>query len=107
MTEPVPTDDVTLVEQMLDRVATPEEAAAARRLLGVDQAARAAALEWAPAMPPPVLFPESGHLAHARRAAGRFEVWVASFPDDDPTPLADRERALRLARLDVARLEGQ
>ena len=101
--------DVDLVEQVIDRVAeTPDEAAAMRRVLGVQQEADALALAYSPEPPLPEVFvPQVDHLAHARTTIQRYTAWVASYPDDDPTPLRVRERTLRLAHLDLARLEGQ
>lgn len=101
--------DVDLVEQVIDRVAeTDDEAAAMRRVLGVQQEADALALAYAPEPPPPEVFqPQVDHLAHTRTAIQRYTAWVESYPDDDPTPLRVRERTLRLAHLDLARLEGQ
>lgn len=101
-------DDVTMVAQMLDRVAaSPEEAAAARRVLGVDEAARRASLAMAPELPPPPeLRPDIDHVAHARGTVARYQTWTDSYPDDDPTPLRERARAVRLAVMDLQRLEG-
>lgn len=101
--------DVDLVEQVIDRVAeTPDEAAAMRRVLGVQQEADALALAYSPEPPLPEVFqPQVDHLSHARATIDRYTAWVAAYPDDDPTPLRVRERTLRLAHLDLARLEGQ
>lgn len=101
--------DVDLVEQVIDRVTeNPDEAAAMRRVLGVQQEADALALAYAPEPPlPPVFQPQVDHLAHARTTIDRYTAWVAAYPDDDPTPLRVRERTLRLAHLDLQRLEGQ
>lgn len=101
--------DVDLVEQVIDRVTeNPDEAAAMRRVLGVQQEADALALAYAPEPPlPPVFQPQVDHLAHARTTIDRYTAWVDAYPDDDPTPLRVRERTLRLAHLDLQRLEGQ
>lgn len=101
--------DVDLVEQVIDRVAeTDDEAAAMRRVLGVQQEADALALAYSPEPPLPEVFvPQVDHLAHARKTITRYTAWVEAYPDDDPTPLRVRERTLRLAHLDLARLEGQ
>lgn len=101
--------DVDLVEQVIDRVTeNPDEAAAMRRVLGVQDEADALALAYAPEPPLPEVFvPQVDHLAHARTTIDRYTAWVASYPDDDPTSLRVRERTLRLAHLDLQRLEGQ
>lgn len=102
-------DDITLVERMLDRVAaTPREAAAAKRLLGVQAAADRASLEWAPAPPPPPPLPlgQIDHVAHTLAAIAKYEQWVASYPDDDPTPLPRRRRALLLAYQSLQELQS-
>lgn len=101
--------DVDLVEQVIDRVAeTDDEAAAMRRVLGVQKEADTLALAYAPEPPLPEVFqPQVDHLSHARATIDRYTAWVASYPDDDPTPLRVRERTLRLAHLDLQRLEGQ
>lgn len=101
--------DVDLVEQVIDRVTeNQDEAAAMRRVLGVQQEADTLALAYSPEPPLPEVFqPQVDHLAHARTTIQRYTAWVESYPDDDPTPLRVRERTLRLARLDLARLDGQ
>lgn len=101
--------DVDLVEQVIGRVTeTEDEAAAMRRVLGVQQEADALALAYSPEPPlPPVFQPQVDHLAHAHETITRYTAWVEAYPDDDPTPLRVRERTLRLAHLDLRRLEGE
>lgn len=101
--------DVDLVEQVIDRVTeNHDEAAAMRRVLGVQQESDALALAYSPEPPLPEVFqPRVDHLAHARTTIDRYTAWVEAYPDDDPTPLRVRERTLRLAHLDLQRLEGQ
>lgn len=101
--------DVDLVEQVIDRVTeTDDEAAAMRRVLGVQQEADTLALAYSPEPPlPPVFQPQVDHLAHAHETITRYTAWVEAYPDDDPTPLRVRERTLRLAHLDLRRLEGE
>lgn len=101
--------DVDLVEKVIDRVAeSDDEAAAMRRVLGVQQEADTLAMAYSPEPPlPPVFQPQVDHLSHARATIDRYTAWVAAYPDDDPTSLRVRERTLRLARMDLARLEGQ
>lgn len=99
--------DVDLVEQMLARIATPDEAAAARRVLGVDREADRLAAAYSPALPPVALVEDGfDYLAVASDAVARYQAWVDSHPDDDPTPLRVRERTLRLAVASVQRLEA-
>lgn len=93
-------DDIALVEQMLDRIAeTPEEAAAAKRMLGVTAAAEKASQVWAPELPPePVPEPVPvDHLSHTLKSIEHYEAWVASYPDEDPTSLPNRQHTLALA----------
>lgn len=101
--------DVDLVERVIARVAeSDDEVGALRRVLGVQDEADALAVAYSPELPlPPVFQPQVDHLAHARATVQRYTAWVESYPDDDPTPLRVRERTLRLAHLDLARLEGQ
>ena len=101
--------DVDVAEQVIDRICdTPDEAAAMRRVLGVQAEADMLTIAPSPEPPPlPVFQPQVDHLAHAREAITRYTAWVDSYPDDDPTPLRVRERTLRLAHLDLARLEAQ
>lgn len=100
--------DLDLVEQMLGRIASPDEAAAARRLLGIEREAARLSSAFAPNRPPLEATPNNfPHLEVARASVERYGEWVESFPDDDPTPLAVRERTLRLARVSVARLEAE
>lgn len=102
-------EDVDLVEQVIDRVTeTDDEAAAMRRVLGVQQEADTLAMAYSPEPPlPPVFQPQVDHLAHAHETITRYTAWVEAYPDDDPTPLRVRERTLRLAHLDLRRLEGE
>ena len=100
--------DVDRVEAVIDRICDPDEAEAMRRVLGVQAEADRLTLAHSPEPPPvPVFQPQIDHLAHAQKAVARYQAWVDSHPDDDPTPLRTRERTLRLAHLDLARLEGQ
>lgn len=101
--------DVDLVEQVIDRIAeNQDEAAAMRRVLGVQQEADALALAYSPEPPLPEVFkPQIDHIAHTRYAIDRYTEWVDAYPDDDPTPLRERQRALRLAHLALKRLESQ
>ena len=101
--------DVDLVEQVIARVAeSDDEVGALRRVLGVQDEADAPAVAYSPELPlPPVFQPQVDHLTHARTTIARYEAWVESFPDDDATPLRARERTLRLARMDLARLETE
>lgn len=101
--------DVDLVEQVIARVSeTDDEVAAMRRVLGVQDEADALTLAYSPEPPmEPVFQPHVDHLSHARDVIARYRAAVDSFPDDDPTPLRVRERTLRLAMMDLARLEAQ
>ena len=107
-TIPQRAEDVGLVERMLERIATPEEAEAARRVLGMDRETDRLNQAYTPASPPPAPVGSNvDHLAVARDALDRYQAWVDSYPDDDPTPLAKRERTLRIAIKAVQRLESQ
>lgn len=99
--------DLGTVDVVLRRLCdTPDEVAAVKRVLGVEAEEQRVTLAFSPEPPPvPVFQPNVDHLAHARAAAARYSAWVDSHPDDDPTPLRERERTLRLARLDLKRLE--
>lgn len=101
--------DVDIVERVIDRLAeSRDEADAMRRVLGIEAEAEQLALAYAPEPPLPEVFvPQVDHLAHARATIDRYTAWVDAYPDDDPTPLRVRERTLRLALLDLKRLEGQ
>lgn len=100
--------DVDLVERVIGRVAeSADEEAALRRVLGVQAEADRLAMAYAPESPPgPVFQPHVDHLSHCRSTVSRYQSWVESFPDDDDTPLPVRERTLRLALMDLARLEA-
>ena len=99
--------DLDRVEAMIGRLAADDaEAAAARRVLGVEAEAGRLASAFAPDLPPPAPIGMGiDHLTHARDAVARYTAWVASHPDTDSTPLYERERALELAQLDLQRLE--
>lgn len=100
--------DLGALDEVLGRLCqTDAERAAIKRVLGVEQQDRTAADAFTPDRPPvPDPRDEVDHLAHTREAIARYEAWVASCPDDDPTPLLERERVLAKARSDLRRLEG-
>lgn len=100
--------DLGALDEVLGRLCqTGAERAAIKRVLGIEQQDRAAADAFTPARPPvPDPRDEVDHLAHTREAIARYGAWVASFPDDDPTPLLERERVLDVARRNLRRLEG-
>lgn len=98
--------DVDLVERVIDRLCDPDEAAAMRRVLGVQAESDRLALAYSPDPPPvPEHRPNTDHLAHTRATIVRYTAWVDSHPDDDPTPLRERKRTLRIAHLTLRRLE--
>lgn len=101
--------DLDMVDGLLKRVcASDEETQAVKRVLGVDTEEHRVALAFSPEPPPvPEFVPQIDHLEHARGAVGRYEAWVDSYPDDDPVPLRERQRTLRLARQDLRRLEAK
>lgn len=85
-----------------------DEVAAVKRVLGVEAEEKRVMNAFTPEPPPiPEFKPQIDHLERAHAAIARYGAWVESYPDDDPTPLRVRERTLRLARLDLARLEAQ
>lgn len=100
--------DLDTVDEVLCRLCdTPDEVAAVKRVLGVDAQERRAAQAFTPDRPPPTpVGLNVDHLAVAQDAVTRYAAWVDSHPDDDPTPLRNRERALRLALRSVERLQG-
>lgn len=75
---------------------------AARDALGVDSLLEAEANAMAPQRPPT---PPFDPLPVAVAAVDRYSAWVASYPDADPTPLRDRQRALTDASASLARLQ--
>ena len=100
--------DLGALDTVLGRLCqTDEERAAIRRVLGVEQQDRAAIDAFTPPLPPdPDQLPQFDHLARTREAIDRYTAWVASYPDDDPTPLRERARVLRIAHRNLERLEG-
>lgn len=101
--------DLNTVDALLSRLCeSDDERAAAKRVMGVDRQERLAAEVYVPQLPPQTPFrPTVDYLAVARDALARYRAWVESYPDDDPTPLRSRERALRRARESVEQLEGR
>ena len=101
--------DLDMVEAMIDRIAIDDtEASAARRVFGLDDEANRLAAAYSPEPPPPPVHrPDIDHAAHTREAITRYQGWVDSHPDDDPTPLRERERILHTARLALRRLEAK
>lgn len=98
--------DLGVVDEVLGRMCqTNSERAAMKRVLGVEDQERRVADAFTPDLPPPPEFrPQIDHYARATAAVARYTVWVHSHPDGDPTPLRERERALRSAQLDLRRL---
>lgn len=100
--------DLNTFDGVLGRVCeTDDERAAIKRVLGVDVQERAATDAFTPERPPQGETPPPvDHLDRTREAIARYSEWVESHPDDDPTPLLERERVLDLARRNLRRLEG-
>ena len=100
--------DLNTVDEVLCRLCdTDGEVSAFKRVLGVEDQETQVSNTFTPELPlNPEFRPKVDHVAHAHRAVARYESWVASYPDEDRTPLAVRERALHLACLDLERLEG-
>ena len=101
--------DLNAIEAVLSRVCVDEaEVSALKRVLGVDRQEVIAAEAFVPALPPS---PDPGsqfdHVQRTRDAIVRYSAWVDSFPDDDPTPLRERERVLRASRVNLRRLTGE
>lgn len=101
-------NDLATVDEVLGRVChTEDERAALKRVLGVEHQDRAAADAFTPERPPvPDPRDEFDHTARTREAITRYSAWVDAYPDDDPTPLLDRQRVLRIALVNLQRLEG-
>lgn len=101
--------DLNLVNGVLLRVCVDDdEVAALKRVLGLDRQEVLASDAYAPQPPPaPVGGSQFDHVQRTRDAIVKYSAWVASFPDDDPTTLLERERILRLAQLDLDRLTGE
>ena len=100
--------DLGTVEHVLLRTCeTDEEVAAVKRVLGVDKQDQRAADAYTPAPPPPPdPRPVFDHAARTREAITRYSEWVDAYPDEDPTPLFERQRVLRIALTNLQRLEG-
>lgn len=100
--------DLGMVEQVLLRTCeTDDEVAAVKRVLGVDKQEALAAEAYTPERPPvPETRPAFDHLDRTRETIARYQARVDSYPDDDPTPLLERERVLDLAKRNLKRLEG-
>ena len=100
--------DLDTIDQVLCRMChTDEEIAAVKRVLGIEVEENRVTDAFTPARPPvPEFRPRVNHLERAHAAVARYTTWVDSYPDDDPTPLLERERVLKNARLDLQRLEG-
>lgn len=85
-----------------------DEVSAVKRALGVDREEARIADAFTPEPPPvPEFRPQVDHLERAHAAVARYTAWVDAHPDDDATPLHERERVLRLARLDLQRFEAR
>lgn len=101
--------DLIAIDDVLCRICEDEaEVAAFKRVLGVDRQEVVASEAYAPPLPPaPDLGPQFDHVQRTRDAIVKYSEWVDSFPDGDPTPLRDRERILRSARVNLKRLTGE
>lgn len=101
--------DLIAVDDVLCRICEDEaEVAAFKRVLGVDRQEVVASEAYAPPLPPdPYLGPQFDHVQRTRDAIVKYSEWVDSFPDGDPTPLRERERVLRSARVNLKRLTGE
>jgi len=122
MTDEPESDDVDLPNPLIERAAdldtmhtvlcrlceSEDEIAAVKRVLGVEAEEQRVMNAFTPEPPPPPEFkPQINHLERAHAAIARYTAWVDSYPDDDPTPLRERQRVLHLAHLDLERLESR
>lgn len=100
--------DLGTVETVLRRSCeSDDEVAAVKRVLGVDKQDQRAADAYTPDLPPvPNPRPSFDHTARTREAITRYSAWVEAYPDDDPTPLLERQRVLKIAQRNLQRLEG-
>lgn len=100
--------DLDTLDAVLCRLCeTDDEVASVKRVLGVEAQEQQVAAAFSPEPPSvPEFVPQIDHLERAHAAVARYAAWVDSHPDNDPTPLHERERVLRLARLDLQRLEA-
>lgn len=102
-------NDLAAVDALLGRMCqTDVERLAVKRVLGVDKLDRVAAEAFTPERPPvPDMRQAFDHVARTEETIARYQVWVDSYPDDDPTPLLERQRVLRRAQLDLQRLSQE
>ena len=122
MSDEPESDDVDLPNPVMERAAdldtmhtvlcrlgeSDDEIAAVKRVLGVEAEEQRVTNAFTPEPPPlPEFKPQINHLERAHAAIARYTAWVESHPDDDPTPLRERQRVLHLAHLDLQRLEAQ
>ena len=101
--------DLDALDAVLCRMCeTDAERVAVKRALGVDRQEARVTDAFTPEPPPaPEFRPQIDHLERAYAAVARYAAWVDSYPDNDPTSMRERERVLRLAQLDLQRLEGR
>lgn len=101
--------DLEVVDELLCSLCdTPEQVQSVKRILGVDVQEQQVANAFTPEPPPPPpVGQDIDHLAHGRATVARYQALVDSYPDDDPTPLRERQRYLQLAVRAVQRLEAQ
>ena len=101
--------DLKVVDELLCSLCdTPEQVESVKRILGVDAQEQQVTNAFTPEPPPPPpVGQDIDHLAHGRATVARYQALVEAYPDDDPTPLRERQRYLQLAVRAVQRLESQ
>lgn len=100
-------NDLKLTEQFIEKMSdSPEQAEAVKKVLGFSERAEQVAREYTPDQPVYIHKSTIDHLGRADEVIEFYQNWVESFPDDDPTPLEERQRVLDKAKKNKIRLEN-
>lgn len=99
-------NDLKLTEEFIEKMSdSPEQAEAVKKVLGVTDRAEMVANEYTPDRPTYIHESTIDHIGRADEVIEFYQDWVDSYPDDDPTPLEERQRVLDKAKKNKIRLE--
>ena len=100
-------NDLKLTEEFIEKMSdSPEQAEAVKKVLGFSEKAEQVTKEYTPDLPVYVHKSTIDHLGRANEVIEHYQKWVDSYPDDDPTPLGERQRVLEKAIKNKTRLEN-
>lgn len=97
--------DLKLTEEFIEKISdSPEQAEAVKNVLGITKENERLIEAYTPERPTVHLAMDTyDRVEMAQRAVDRYTEWVESYPDEEPVPLAERQRVLLKAKKTLER----